>query len=139
MARSGGLVPATLSLRACLNDTLPVSLQIMSDEVHSVAVEQLETLGLSTYAARTLVALVSLDGATAREIDAVSQVPRTRVYDAADELRDAGLATTEESTPKWFSPVSIATIEQQFTELYLTRIERLVDALGAVSDTDCEG
>jgi sugar-specific transcriptional regulator TrmB len=38
----------------------------------TVAVEHLETLGLSAYAARTFVALVSLGEGTAREVSNVS-------------------------------------------------------------------
>ncbi|MBX0298224.1 helix-turn-helix domain-containing protein [Haloarcula nitratireducens] len=45
-----------------------------------------EALGLNTYAARTFVALVSLDEGTAQDVSEVAEVPQTRVYDAADEL-----------------------------------------------------
>ena len=108
----------------------------MSDTPHSTAVEELEALGLSTYAARTLVALVSLDGGTAREVGDVSDVPRTRVYDAVDELREVGLATVKESTPQQFLPASTDAIEQTFTQLYLDKIEALAGALDAVVETD---
>jgi sugar-specific transcriptional regulator TrmB len=108
----------------------------MSDTPQSTAIEELETLGLSTYAARTLVALVSLDGGTAREIGTVSDVPRTRVYDAAGELSEAGLATIEESTPRQFLPVSTDAIERTFTQMYLDRIETLAGALDVVAEMD---
>ena len=64
-----------------------------SDQARAIAVEQLKALGLSTYAARTFVALVSLGEGTAPDVSEVADVPRTRVYDAADELRDRGPVT----------------------------------------------
>lgn len=54
------------------------------------AIEQLEKLGVSTYAARTFLALVSLGTGTARDLSQVSDVPRTRVYDAIGELHGRG-------------------------------------------------
>jgi len=58
------------------------------DDPQSAAIEQLERFGMSAYAARTFVALASLG--TARDVSQVSEVPRTRVYDAIDELQDRG-------------------------------------------------
>lgn len=59
-----------------------------SDDARSAAIEQLEALGCSTYAARTYVALVELGEGTAQEVSTVADVPRTRVYNAAAELRE---------------------------------------------------
>ena len=57
------------------------------EDPQSAAVEQLERFGLSTYAVRTFVAVARLGSGTARDVSQVSEVPRTRVYDAIDELR----------------------------------------------------
>ncbi|GAB7019785.1 helix-turn-helix domain-containing protein [Halostagnicola bangensis] len=62
-----------------------------SDEPRTLATKQLKAFGLSTYAARTFVALVGLGGGTTQNVSDASEVPRTRVYDAADELHDRGL------------------------------------------------
>ena len=70
-----------------------------SDQARSTAVEQLRALGLSTYAARTFVALVSLGEGTAQDVSDIADVPRTRVYDAVDELRDHGLVDVKQSSP----------------------------------------
>jgi sugar-specific transcriptional regulator TrmB len=61
-----------------------------TDHPHPVAIDQLEQFGLSSYAAQTFVALTSLGAATARNVNQTPDVPRTRVYDAVDELHDWG-------------------------------------------------
>jgi len=66
-----------------------------SENSRAVAVEQLTALGLSTYAARTFVALVSLGKGTAQDVSEIADVPRTRVYDAVEELRERGLVDVQ--------------------------------------------
>lgn len=104
----------------------------MSDPVtqpRSVAVEQLTELGLSTYAARTYVALVQLGEGTAEDVSTVAEVPRTRVYDAAEELRDESLVDIQQSTPKRFYPVSKETTSRLFHRDYSRRVNVLKEAL----------
>lgn len=67
--------------------------------------EQLQAFGLSTYAAQTFVALVSFGDGTAEDVSAISEVPRTRVYDAAAELHDHGLVDIHQSTLQRFAPI----------------------------------
>ncbi len=76
------------------------------DDPGAAAVEQLEAFGLSTYAARTFVALVGLGTGTARDVSRVSEVPCTRVYDAVDELQECGLVDVQQSSLKGFWPIS---------------------------------
>jgi len=99
------------------------------DQPRSVAVAQLESLGLSAYAARTFVALVGLGGGTAQEVSEASDVPRTRVYDAAEELRERGLVDVQQSTPKRFWPISVETAGRHFEREYTNRVNRLTGAL----------
>jgi sugar-specific transcriptional regulator TrmB len=99
------------------------------DEPHAVAVEQLETLGLSTYAARTFVSLVSLGTGTAKDISSVSNVPRTRVYDAIDELQELGLVDVQQSSPKEFWAISGETAGRRFEKEMDRRLSRLTKAL----------
>lgn len=103
----------------------------MSSETtpRSVAVEQLEELGLSNYAARTYVALTSLGSGTAREVSQVSEVPRTRVYDAVDELSDMGLVDVRQSSPKQFWAISSETASRTFERELQHNIETLRTAL----------
>ncbi len=103
-----------------------------SDRARTVAVEQLEAFGLSAYAARTYVALASLGGGTAQDVSDVSDVPRTRVYDAAKELQTRGLVDVQQSTPKRFWPISTETTGRHFEQEYRHRVNRLVESLGAV-------
>ena len=100
------------------------------------AVEQLEALGLSAYAARTYVALLQLGHATAREVSDTAQVPRTRVYDAVDELREHELVEVKRSSPKQFRAVSPETTGQYFDRKYTNRVNRLTRALDALSPAE---
>jgi sugar-specific transcriptional regulator TrmB len=96
----------------------------------TAAVEQLERFGLSTYAARTFVALASLGTGTARDVSRVSEVPRTRVYDAVDELRERGLVDVQQSSPKQFWAISAETASRTFEH----ELERRVAALRTALD-----
>jgi len=96
------------------------------------AVEQLTELGLGLYAARTFVALTELSGGTAVEVSRTADVPRTRVYDAAEELAEMDLVEVEESTPREFTPVDSDEATARFIEEYQSRVEALRAALSAV-------
>jgi sugar-specific transcriptional regulator TrmB len=100
-----------------------------SDDAVSEAVEQLTSLELTTYAARTLVALVALEQGTAQDVSEVSDVPRTRVYDAVEELRERGLVDVRQSSPKRFWPVSTETARRRFDREYERRMDVLIEAL----------
>lgn len=105
------------------------------DKARSTAVTQLKSLGLSTYAARTFVALVSLGEGTAQDVNEVADVPRTRVYDAADELRDRGLIDVKQSSPKRYWAISAETAGRYFEQEYQHRVTTLTDALGRLDST----
>ncbi len=96
----------------------------------SAAIEQLDRFGLSAYAARTFVALARLGSGTARDISQVSEVPRTRVYDATDELHDQGLVDIQQSSPKRFWAISAETASRTFEHELERRTELLRTALG---------
>ena len=99
------------------------------DDPRSVAVDQLRALGLSAYAARTYVALVGLGEGTARDVSERVEVPRTRVYDAVEELSERGLVDVQRASPKRFCPVSVETTGRHFERTYATRVNRLREAL----------
>jgi len=103
-----------------------------ADDPRSAAIEQLEQFGLSAYAARTFVALVSLGTGTARDVSRVADVPRTRVYDAIEELRGQSLVDVQQSTPKEFWVISADTTARKFrremdhrTSVLLTALDEL--------------
>ncbi len=102
------------------------------EDPSSAAVEQLEQFGLSAYAARTFVALAGLGSGTAREISQVSEVPRTRVYDAVDELHDHGLVDVQQSSPKQFWAISAETASRTFEHELQRRNDILRTALDSI-------
>ncbi|QLD90303.1 TrmB family transcriptional regulator [Natronomonas salina] len=71
------------------------------------AVDSLEQLGLKEYEARCFVALTRLDTGTAKEVSDISSVPRTRVYDAIENLEETGLIFVQHGSPKRFRAVGI--------------------------------
>jgi len=100
-----------------------------SEDPQAAAVEQLERFGLSNYAARTFVALASLGTGTARDVSEVSGVPRTRVYDAIDELHERGLVDIQNSSPRQFWAISSETASRTFEHELQHRTEILRTAL----------
>lgn len=66
----------------------------------------LTEFGFTEYEAYTFVHLLQLGTGTAKDVAAVGDVPRTRVYDAADSLHEAGLVDIQHTLPKRFTPVS---------------------------------
>lgn len=84
------------------------------------AITALKRLGLSNYQARVFVALQELGSASARAISDCSEVPRSQVYGAADDLVERGLVEVTESSPKQYRPVSLSTARELLTE----RLER---------------
>lgn len=65
----------------------------------SEAVESLRRLGLSKYEAQVLIALAGLGTGTARDVDRVTDVPRSQVYGAAESLEERGLVEIQQSSP----------------------------------------
>lgn len=102
----------------------------------ATAIEQLEQFGLSAYAARTFVALTSLGSGTAKDVSQVSAVPRTRVYDAIDELHDRGLVDIQQSSPKRFWAISAETASQTFEHELQNRTAILRTALDELEPVD---
>ncbi|QLK26676.1 helix-turn-helix domain-containing protein [Natrinema zhouii] len=84
------------------------------------AVAALKRLGLPNYQARVFVALQELGEGTAQEISDISEVPRSQVYGAADDLVERGLVELTESSPKRYRPVSLSAAREQLTN----RLER---------------
>lgn len=98
---------------------------IMDHETaHTTAIETLEALGLKQYEAACFAALTRMDHGTAKELSDVTDVPRTRVYDAIEQLQTDGLVDVQQSSPKQFRAVSIteatALLRQRFDERFTT-------------------
>lgn len=102
-------------------------------------VSLLQDLGLKEYEARSFLALTQLSTGTATEISETSEVPRTRVYDAAQELKSMGLVEVQHATPKQFRAVSIGEATATLQQQYDTRIDTLqsqLEALDSQSEDD---
>ena len=107
-----------------------------SSQPHAAAITQLEWFNLSTYAARTFVALCGLGSGTAKEVSEIAEVPRTRVYDAVDELHDRGLVDIRESSPQQFLAVSEETIGRKLESDTAHRLSILTTALSQIEPVD---
>jgi sugar-specific transcriptional regulator TrmB len=103
---------------------------------HAAAIAQLEWFNLSTYAARTLVALSGLGTGTAKDVSEVSDVPRTRVYDAVDELHTRGLVDIQQSNPQQFMAISSETLRRKFDGETKRRLTVLTTALNNLEPAD---
>ena len=93
------------------------------------AVDALKRLGLSNYEARVFAALQRLGTGTAQEISDVSEVPRSQVYGAADDLVEQGLAELVASSPKEYRPVSLDAAREQLASRLDREQERAFDNL----------
>lgn len=100
------------------------------------AVESLKRLGLSNYEARVFVALQRLGEGTAREVSDVSEVPRSQVYGAAEDLAERGLVEVTESSPKRYRPVGLPAAREQLTARLDRERERAFDNLAALRESD---
>lgn len=88
------------------------------------AAEALTELGLSTYAARTFVGLQKIGVASASEIAQVTEVPRSQVYGATDELEELGLVDVQEGSPTRYRPVAV----DEARELLYDRLKSTTEA-----------
>jgi len=99
---------------------------------HEQSVELLQELGLKEYEAKCFVALSRLPKATAKDISDVSEVPRTRVYDAIRVLEAKGLVEIQHSNPQQYRAVKIDEAAATLREEFESRTEQLADSLAAI-------
>ena len=99
-----------------------------SDNVQE-AVDVLQQLGLKEYEARCFVGLSQQSTGTAKQLSEITDVPRTRVYDAVRVLEAQGLVEIQHSSPRKFRAVSLSEATETLREQYETRVDRLHDAL----------
>ncbi|WP_331234814.1 TrmB family transcriptional regulator [Natronorarus salvus] len=93
------------------------------------AVELLQELGLKQYEAACFVALSRLPSGTAKQISEISEVPRTRIYDAIRVLEGKGLVEVQRSNPQRFRAVPIAEAAETLRNEYEDRSNRLAETL----------
>ena len=102
------------------------------------AIEVLQQLGLKEYEARCFVGLSRLHSGTARQLSEMTEVPRTRVYDATRVLEAQGLVEIQHSSPQQFRAVPLEEATETLRDQYEARVERLHDALETVEIVDAD-
>lgn len=100
------------------------------------AVEVLQQLGLKEYEARCFVGLSRLETGTAKDLSELTEVPRTRVYDAIRVLEAQGLVEIQHSSPQQYKAVSLEEATETLRDQYEDRVERLQNALDSVEIVD---
>ncbi|SER23476.1 Sugar-specific transcriptional regulator TrmB [Natrinema salaciae] len=95
------------------------------NETTREAISLLQDLGLQEYEARCFMALNRLPSGTAKEIHEISEVPRTRVYDAIRVLESQGLVEVQHTSPQVYRAVSVDEATQTLRNKYDNRIETL--------------
>ncbi|WP_136591169.1 TrmB family transcriptional regulator [Salinigranum halophilum] len=96
------------------------------------AIEVLQQLGLKEYEARCFVGLSRLHTGTAKQLSEMTEVPRTRVYDAIRVLEAQGLVQIQHSSPQQFRAVPLEEATETLRDQYEDRVERLHDALDTI-------
>lgn len=96
------------------------------------AVDILQQLGLKEYEARCFVGLTRLDTGTAKTLSEMTEVPRTRVYDAIRVLEAQGLVEIQHSSPQQFRAVPLDEATKTLQGQYEDRVERLENALSTI-------
>lgn len=95
------------------------------EQVQTETLSLLQDLGLKEYEARCFLALTKTSPGTAKEISDLSEVPRTRVYDAIRVLEAQGLVEVKHSNPKEFRAVSVEEAASTLRQKYDDRIDTL--------------
>ena len=96
---------------------------------HQEAVGLLQQLGLKEYEAKCFVALTRFPKGTAKEISDISEVPRTRVYDAVRVLESKGLIEIQHSSPTVYRAVPLDEAVETLRAEYESRVDSLADAI----------
>lgn len=100
------------------------------------AIELLQQLGLKEYEARCFVGLTRLSTGTAKKLSEITEVPRTRVYDAIRVLETQGLVEIQHTSPQQFRAVSLTEAAETLRDRYEGRVERLQETLAATEIVD---
>ncbi|WP_459192350.1 TrmB family transcriptional regulator [Halosimplex sp. J119] len=111
----------------------------MSEDGESEAIEALQRLGLSKYEAQVFVALERLGTGTARDVDRMTDVPRSQVYGAAENLEERGLVEVQQSNPIQYRAVPLEEARETLTERFEREQDRAFEYLEAARrDADHE-
>jgi sugar-specific transcriptional regulator TrmB len=71
------------------------------------AIAALKRLGLSSYEAQVFIALQRIGRGSARDVDRITEVPRSQVYGAAENLEERGLIDVQQSDPIQYRAIDV--------------------------------
>jgi len=100
-----------------------------TDDTLEEAIEVLQQLGLKEYEAKCFVGLSRVSSGTAKQLSEITDVPRTRVYDAIRLLEAQGLVEIQHSSPQRFRAVPLGEATETLRDQYEARVDRLANAL----------
>lgn len=107
-----------------------------TDDTSNEAIEVLQHLGLKEYEAKCFVGLSRVESGTAKQLSEITDVPRTRIYDAIRVLEAQGLVEIQHSSPQQFRAVPIEEATETLRDQYEDRVERLQQALSETEPVD---
>ena len=125
----------------CLSNGQVISL-MTSETSDSDPAAILRELGLKEYEAQCLVALTRMPQGSAKDISEIAAVPRTRVYDAVEQLQSYGLVDVQHSNPQQFRAIpveeAVALLQRQFDQRFET-LRGALDDLDPVGEETLDG
>ena len=101
----------------------------MQTDKQEQAAGLLQQLGLKEYEAKCFVALSRMEKATAKDISEITDVPRTRVYDAIRVLEAQGLVEIQHSNPRQYRAVPLSEAAETLRQQYESRVSELEESL----------
>lgn len=116
-----------------LMDILRLDLRELETEYRKLA-SVLEKLGLSDYEARSYVALVVKNHATADELSDVSMLPRTSVYKALRSLEEKNYVTATVGRPTTYHPVPVEEVRARTLKELNEMFDKLASIKGMLSE-----
>jgi len=109
-----------------------------SEDTADEAVSVLQQLGLKEYEAKCFVGLTRVSTGTAKRLSEITDVPRTRVYDAIRVLEAQGLVEIQHTSPQRFRAVSVEEAMETLRDQYESRVTRLGDALQSAEEVQSD-
>ena len=107
-----------------------------TDDALDEAIDVLQQLGLKEYEAKCFVGLTRLSTGTAKQLSEVTEVPRTRIYDAIRVLEAQGLVEVQHSSPQQFRAIPLTEATETLRDQYESRVQRLENALSKTEKID---
>jgi len=107
-----------------------------TDDALDEAISVLQQLGLKEYEAKCFVGLARLSTGTAKQLSEVTEVPRTRIYDAIRVLEAQGLVEIQHTSPKQFRAVPLEEAIETLEDKYQDRVARLEALLSGMEDVE---